>query len=265
MHALEDEPEKGHRLAILLAGGVLAAVLQGGGLYAASKYEAPPKKKSERIEVAIVQKKPPPPPPPPKEELVEPPKPPEPPKPEPPKPKPRVEKPKPPPEPPKPEPPPPEPPKPPPPLVTGLTLESTVQGSKGPVVQIGNSMMGEMATTAVAPVTRPGVKGGTGDGPIVAEKPVAAVRTQARRLNEVKPRYPEMARTQGIEGVVKLLLTIDAEGRVIDVKVIKGLGFGLDEAAIAAARQLRFEPARLDGQGVESKLSLPMRFTLEDY
>jgi protein TonB len=268
VHALEDEPEKGHRLAILLAGAVIAAALQGGGLYAASKYEPPPKKKNERIEVAIVQKaKPPPPPPPPKEEIVEQPKPPEPPKPEPPKPKPKIEKPKPPPppEPPKPEPPPPEPPKPPPPLVTGLTLESTVQAGKGPAVQVGNTMMGAVATTAVAPVTKPGVKGGTGDGPIVSQGSQGGVRTDAVEKNIVKPRYTEMARNQGIEGVVQLLLTIDAEGRVIEVKVLKGLGFGLDEAAVTAARQWKFEPARVDGKGIQTKITRRVRFTLDDF
>ncbi|HMY59708.1 MAG TPA: energy transducer TonB, partial [Pseudomonadota bacterium] len=49
--------------------------------------------------------------------------------------------------------------------------------------------------------------------------------------------YPEEARAKGIEGNVILRVSVTESGKVHDVKVIKGLGYGLDEAAVAAIRK----------------------------
>jgi|CZKU01.1.fsa_nt_gi protein TonB len=57
------------------------------------------------------------------------------------------------------------------------------------------------------------------------------------------PAYTEAARAAGISGKVRVELTVDEQGRVVGVRVLQGLGYGLDEAAIAAARALTFEPA----------------------
>jgi protein TonB len=267
VHALEDEPEKSKRPFLLLAGAALAVALQGGGLYAADKYKPPEKPRHEVIRVAIVQKppkpEPPKPPPPPEAPKPPPPPPPEPPKVRP-KPPPKVKPAEPPP--PTPPPPAPEPPKPappPPPLVTGLTLESTVAGGKGPAVQVGNTQMGVVGDHAVTAVTKPGVAGGTGDGPIQAP-PHAVVRVDAKRKRVDEPPYPPAARAANIEGVVVLVLTIDEEGHVVEAQVVKEPGYGLGESAAKAARQWLYEPATVDGKPVRSKLTQVVRFRLDD-
>ncbi|HNO69619.1 MAG TPA: energy transducer TonB [Pseudomonadota bacterium] len=67
--------------------------------------------------------------------------------------------------------------------------------------------------------------------------------------------YPEEARAKGIEGNVILRVSVTESGKVHDVKVIKGLGYGLDEAAVAAIRKsprCKFSPAiGSDGKPVE--------------
>jgi periplasmic protein TonB len=66
----------------------------------------------------------------------------------------------------------------------------------------------------------------------------------------------------GIEGKVRVQLTVDETGRVVDVKLLQGLGYGLDEAALAAARQAEFEPAVRCGKAARATFNISMRFTL---
>jgi vitamin B12 transporter len=78
--------------------------------------------------------------------------------------------------------------------------------------------------------------------------------TEPRLLHEVPLAIPEAAQGLEISGDCILLLTIDAEGAVTAVEVRAGLGHGLDEAAEAAARQFRFEPATQRGKAVASRI-----------
>jgi protein TonB len=57
------------------------------------------------------------------------------------------------------------------------------------------------------------------------------------------PTYTEAARAAGISGKVRVEITVDEQGRVVGVRVLQGLGYGLDDSAVAAARALTFEPA----------------------
>jgi len=65
------------------------------------------------------------------------------------------------------------------------------------------------------------------------------------------PQYTDLARQKKIEGDVLLQVVFSANGQVQVQKVIRGLGYGLDEAAQAAAHQIQFKPARQDGQPVD--------------
>lgn len=76
------------------------------------------------------------------------------------------------------------------------------------------------------------------------------------------PNYTDAARAQGIEGKVRVELTVDENGQVVAVRVLKGLGYGLDEAALAAARQASFEPATRCGKPARTTLTIAMRFSL---
>ncbi len=64
-----------------------------------------------------------------------------------------------------------------------------------------------------------------------------------------RPEYTEEARAASIEGKVRVEITVDASGAIRSVKVLEGLGHGLDEAAVRAVEGATFEPAQQCWQG----------------
>lgn len=74
--------------------------------------------------------------------------------------------------------------------------------------------------------------------------------------------YPEMAKRAGVEGKVYVLAFINEEGGVDDVKVIKGIGAGCDEASIAAVKKTKFSPGESAGKTAKVKMSLQIQFQL---
>jgi protein TonB len=70
-------------------------------------------------------------------------------------------------------------------------------------------------------------------------------------IRRVEPVIPETARKARVAGIVILETLIDKEGRVADAKVLKGLPFGLDEAALEAGKQWTFRPGTLNGEPVD--------------
>jgi TonB family protein len=76
------------------------------------------------------------------------------------------------------------------------------------------------------------------------------------------PEYSEQARKAGVEGAIQLQVTVDANGDVADVKVVKGLGSGLDEKAIEAVRTWKFKPGTEDGTPVRSEIAVEVSFHL---
>lgn len=85
---------------------------------------------------------------------------------------------------------------------------------------------------------------------------------KARPERVVQPQYTQAAQAARVEGRVRLELEIDEQGEVKSVRVIQGLGYGLDEVAMAAARKMRFKPAMRCGQPVAAPFVLSMRFGL---
>ncbi len=78
-----------------------------------------------------------------------------------------------------------------------------------------------------------------------------------------KPAYTQEARDAKIEGTVVLEAVIGADGMVSDFKVLKALGYGLDESAIdTIGRYWRFSPALLNGQPVNVRASIEVSFRL---
>ncbi len=69
-----------------------------------------------------------------------------------------------------------------------------------------------------------------------------------RPLTRSTPAYTAEARAAGVSGKVRIEITVDERGRVVAVRVLQGLGHGLDEAALAAAREMTFEPATRCGR-----------------
>lgn len=86
--------------------------------------------------------------------------------------------------------------------------------------------------------------------------------TPPERLHYVAPQYTEAARRARVSGPVVLELTIDRQGEVTDVKVLKEQPLGLTDAAVRAAEQWRFEPSTADGEPVSVKYVLTVRYGL---
>jgi protein TonB len=80
-------------------------------------------------------------------------------------------------------------------------------------------------------------------------------------LHRVDPIYPELARRARLQGPVVLLMTVDERGLPIQVQVLEGAP-AFHEAALQAARQWRFEPARLEGRPVAASFRLTLKFSL---
>ena len=77
-----------------------------------------------------------------------------------------------------------------------------------------------------------------------------------------QPAYTPEARRGRIEGTVKLEVLLGSDEAVRQVVVVQGLGYGLDEAAAAAAQWIEFSPGRLDGHPVSAWLRVHIRFDL---
>jgi TonB family protein len=103
-----------------------------------------------------------------------------------------------------------------------------------------------------------GEGGGEGGGPY---RPGSGIEPPSL-LREVKPDYTENARQRGIEGDVVMEIVVRRDGSVGDVRVMQGLGYGLDERAIEAVRQWRFSPARRRGQPVDVLVEVAMEFKI---
>ena len=76
------------------------------------------------------------------------------------------------------------------------------------------------------------------------------------------PSYSEAARQATYQGTVVLWLVVSAEGIPERIKVQRALGMGLDEEAIRAVKQWRFEPATKDGKPVPVMINVEVNFTL---
>jgi len=81
-------------------------------------------------------------------------------------------------------------------------------------------------------------------------------------LSKPTPEYTEEARTLRIEGDVVLEVEFCASGRVTVVRVIRGLGHGLDEAATRAAQSIRFKPAQSGGRAIDFHTTVHILFRL---
>lgn len=74
--------------------------------------------------------------------------------------------------------------------------------------------------------------------------------------------YPEMARRNKIEGKVYVLAHINESGIAEDVKIVRGIGGGCDEAAIEAVKKAHFKAGQNKGQNVKVKLTMAIIFKL---
>jgi TonB family protein len=97
------------------------------------------------------------------------------------------------------------------------------------------------------------------EGPIMVGGDVKA----PEKVSAPNPQYTEIARKARIQGVVIVQAIIDKEGNVTNVKVLKGLPMGLEEAAVEAIKSWKFKPATLNGKPVTVYYNLTVNFKLQ--
>ena len=104
----------------------------------------------------------------------------------------------------------------------------------------------------------PGEGGGTGGGAFRVGGGVSAPRA----IYDPDPEYSEEARRAKYQGTVLLWVVVGPDGRPRDIRVQRSLGMGLDEKAIEAVRQWRFDPSMKDGHPVAVQVNIEVSFRL---
>ncbi|MGB8769208.1 MAG: energy transducer TonB [Candidatus Korobacteraceae bacterium] len=112
--------------------------------------------------------------------------------------------------------------------------------------------------SGTGPGVGPGHGGGYGGGAYRVGGGVSAPKA----LYAPDPDYSEEARKAKYQGTVVLWLVVSADGKPQQIRVQRPLGMGLDEKAIEAVRQWRFEPAKKDGQPVPVMINVEVNFRL---
>ncbi len=141
----------------------------------------------------------------------------------------------------------------------GLSLSGGVDGT-GIALPGGGSAAG--GPRSRGPVAKAEPRKLAAVAPTNALDPCEEPAAKPKPRNVPQPVGTDAARAAGIEGKVRVQLTVDETGRVVDVKLLQGLGYGLDEAALAAARRAEFEPAVRCGKPARATFNISMRFTL---
>jgi TonB family protein len=157
-------------------------------------------------------------------------------------------------------------------MPTGAGYGNGTGGANGVRGVVASTGFGNGVATGNA---RPSTKGtvqqaGFGDAdvpapPTVQSRPAAQVAEKivpAEILSKPVPVYTEDARSKRIEGEVLLEVVLEATGKLRVLRVVRGLGHGLDDAAVHAAEQIRFKPALKDGQPSDSTAVVHIIFQL---
>jgi TonB family protein len=140
------------------------------------------------------------------------------------------------------------------------------------IAAVGNSENFRMSSDlSSVPSAVPGLTGSEMARPAAAEpgnKDALNCATRTRGIKGVHPTaiyqpfpdFSERARQKKQQGNVMLMLVVNKEGLVEDVRILRPLGYGLDEKALSYVRTWKFRPAEMDGEPVVMPLSVEVNF-----
>jgi protein TonB len=144
-----------------------------------------------------------------------------------------------------------------------ITLADNVMPNVGmPNSPVTGVSMGDGRGTGIGPGSGPGVGpgmgGNTGDG----LKHVGGSVSMPEVIYSVEPEFSEEARKAKVSGDVAVYLWVDEHGNPTHVRVMRGMGMGLDEKAVEAVKQYRFKPAMENGRPVKVEMYMIVNFQI---
>jgi protein TonB len=101
---------------------------------------------------------------------------------------------------------------------------------------------------------------------VVEESPEFQGGDQARIEYLIKNiNYPKKARKAGIQGTVYITFIIEKDGKVSNVRILRGIGGGCDEESLRVVKNMpKWKPGRQRGKNVRVQYNMPLKFTLKD-
>ena len=156
-------------------------------------------------------------------------------------------------------------------LPSGPGYGNGTGGSKGVPGVVASTGFGDGTATGnshrVSPTTVQSSGFASADvpaAPTVRSRPAESVArvVPAEILSKPTPAYSQEAKKLRIEGEVLLEVVLRASGNLKVLRVVRGLGHGLDDNAVRAAEQIQFKPAMRDGQPADSTVVLHIIFQL---
>jgi periplasmic protein TonB len=157
-------------------------------------------------------------------------------------------------------------------MPTGPGSGNGTGGAKGSRGVVASTGFGGGIATGNAQASTGGVVRDAGFGnadvaapPTVQSRPAAqsaAKIVMPELLFKPKPIYTQEAKSKRIEGEVLVEVVFEASGKLRVLRVVRGLGYGLDDAAVQAVEQTRFKPALQDGQPLDYTAVLHVIFQL---
>jgi TonB family protein len=150
----------------------------------------------------------------------------------------------------------------------GFANAGPANNASRPAAVVSDAGFGGGAAGARAPSAATEVKTSGFDAAPAQTQKAAPPAERAARVTAVEilskptPAYTDEARRLKIEGDVVLEVEFSAAGGLRVIRTVKGLGHGLDEAAVAAAQQIRFKPALSEGRAVDYRTTIHIVFRL---
>jgi len=82
-------------------------------------------------------------------------------------------------------------------------------------------------------------------------------------IDKVEPEFSEEARAAKAQGAVTLYVHVNPSGKAVNIRVLHGLGFGLDEKAIEAVKKWKFRPGMKKDEPVSVEATIEVNFRLD--
>jgi protein TonB len=126
---------------------------------------------------------------------------------------------------------------------------------------IGNSL-GNGKGTGIGSGTGAGLGAGSGGGTGGGVRRIGGGVSPPQVLFAPEPEFSEEARKAKVAGNVLVYLQVDTNGRPMNVRVLRGIGMGLDQKALEAVRQYKFKPAMENGHPVIVEMNVEVNFQI---